>query len=1018
MAESNFSKELLKDFEIALRERAKFTGEIKFDPISRALYSTDASIYQIEPYGVIFPRTKEDMISAVALAGEYRLPVLARGSGSSLAGQAVGRAVIMDCSRHLNRCLEINLEDGWAEVEPGLILASLNRLASKHGLQFGPDPASAERATLGGCIANNAAGAHSIIFGMTADHVLEADVILSDSSQAHFGPVSIDSARHAAADPGQLEAKIYNAALSIRENFREEIQKTWPQTWRRVSGYNLNYLLPWSADQPPLWREAVSSWHGEADYPPVKQGFLNLTNLLVGSEGTLAIIQKARLRLVPLPERTILAVIGYESTASACDDVPYLLTHKPSAVELIPRRLVELAKSVPAYARQLSFVDQLVNKGQIPEALLVVEFSGENIEFLKCKAQQVNRPAYIAETSEAQKQVWAVRKVGLGILMSTPGSQKPVAFIEDLSVPVDQLGVFVREIEMILGNFGVQAEIYAHASAGCLHIRPIIDLKTQQGVVNLRQIAINAVALTLRLGGSVSAEHGDGMVRSEWLQTAYGAKILTAFKSLKEAADPNNLLNPGKIVDPPAMDIHLRYGPSYAASAWKPVMSFQSRGAEGLIDAVEHCNGAGVCRKADGVMCPSFQASQEEMHSTRGRANLLRAMISDQFQSGQLAEKAVKEALDLCLACKGCKAECPSGVDMAKLKYEFSAAYHQKAGHHRRLRDYFFGYIGTFARIGSPFAKLVNGLFEIQVIKSLVEIVFGITKERKFPQLATQPLSRLWSQSEKTNSKPERNGLERVIFLVDAFGEFFYPQASLRALQLLDLAGIDILILPGYGAGRTLISKGFLDAARLRAEEIVQAVKRMDPQGQIPIIGVEPSEIYTLRDEFIDLFPNNPEVNRLAARAWTVEEYLLRFGKNNVPRIANIFPGRCATGKILLHGHCYQKSQPPADDGLPVGAAASVEILQKAGFQVNLIDAGCCGMAGAFGYEAEHYGFSHKVANLKLLPAIHQAAAATPPVHFAASGVSCQAQIADFGGILARHPVEYLWDALQTKVNR
>ncbi len=1002
-------------------------GEIKLDSVTRLLYSTDASIYQVEPLGVLFPRSVEDLAAAVSLAARYGLPLLARGSGSSLAGQAVGQAVILDCARHLNRCLAINPEEGWADVEPGLILAALNRRASAHGLQFGPDPASAERATLGGCIANNAAGAHSILHGMTADHVLETGVILADGSQASFGPVSLAQAEERAQNAPRLEARLYRAALDIRQHSAEAIRQRWPKTWRRSAGYNLNYLLPWSSTQPPLWQTALQTWRSPAGgwpYPPIRPGELNLSSLLTGSEGTLAVLQRARLRLVALPAATLLAVLPYASIAAACDAVPALLELAPSAVELIPRKLVELARSVPAYASQLSFVEQLSTAGQPPEALLVVEFSADSPQALRkmIPARFAEGPVYWAETAEAQRQVWAVRKVGLGILMSQPGSLKPIAFIEDMGVPVDRLGEFVRAMDKILQHYDTQAEIYAHASAGCLHIRPLIDLKTGQGRQHLRAIAAEAVALTLSLGGSTSAEHGDGLARSEWLEQAYGSEIAAAFRQLKEAADPDYLLNPGKIVNPPPMDTQLRYGPSYVAQAWQPELDFHQQGAAGLTAAVEQCNGAGVCRKADGVMCPSFQASQDEMHSTRGRANLLRAMLSGQFPSSLLAEKAVKEALDLCLACKGCRAECPSGVDMARLKYEFLDHYYQPGKHAHPLRDYLFGYLELFARLGQPFAGLVNPLMQTGLMRSSLEKLLGLSRQRPFPALAGQTLSR---QRRRASQRAQAlQPVEKVFFLVDAFGEFFHPAASLSALRLLEQARVEVLVLPGYGAGRTLISKGFLAAARRRAQAVLAQIARLDPAGELPVLGVEPSEIYTLRDEYPDLFPADPALRSqaasLAGRAWTVEEFLIRPGSDQQPRF-NRAAGGLAAGQsaghpgVLLHGHCYQKTQPPAPDGHPVGAAASAALLRMAGFSVQQIEAGCCGMAGAFGYEAEHFQFSTRVAELKLLPAIRAGLEKDPAALLAASGVSCQAQLQDLGGVLARHPLELVSDAACNK---
>jgi len=497
--------------------RKVFAGEIRTDLTTRILYSTDASIYQIEPLGVAFPRTQSDLAAAMEVAAAHGVPVLPRGSGSSLAGQAVGQALILDCTQFLNRIVEINPERMTATVEPGVILAALNRTAAAHGLQFGPDPASAERATIGGSLANNAAGAHSILYGMAADHLVSAEVVLSDGSQATFEEISLERARQiAAGDRRDVQTAIYRAALDIRERYGDAIRQHWPKTWRRASGYNLNYLLPWSPSQPPLWDEN-NAWQSESGpapipYPPVSPGCINLAPLLAGSEGTLAVIRQATLRLVPNPRYTVLGVMAFSGLAEACEATPAILELKPSAVELIPQALIHLARSVPAYAHQLSFVEQLSPGGE-PAALLVVEFSGDNPAVLREQVRRLGPGVFMAGTAQAQKQVWAVRKVGLGILMSRPGDLKPIAFIEDLAVPVERLGEFVRSMEQILARNGTQGNFYAHASAGCLHIRPLINLKAQGGVSDLRRIATEAVELTLQLGGAVSGEHGDGIAR-------------------------------------------------------------------------------------------------------------------------------------------------------------------------------------------------------------------------------------------------------------------------------------------------------------------------------------------------------------------------------------------------------------------------------------------------------------------------------------------------------------------------
>jgi FAD/FMN-containing dehydrogenase/Fe-S oxidoreductase len=1001
-----------------IQELRKVVDQVSIDLTSRILYSTDASIYQVEPLGVVYPRNPDELAAAVEIASRFGIPVLARGSGSSVGGQAIGPAMILDCSRYLNKIIEIDPEQRIACVEPGVILTSLNRMAAVYGLQFGPDPASADRATIGGSLANNATGAHSIIYGMAADHLLSAEVVLADGSLAEFKPLDLQSAikkSHAST----LLGEFYKAALDIRAHNGEAIRKNWPHTWRNASGYPLNYLLPWSPSAPPRWGDqlgGLSSKH--IPYPPIADNHVNLASILAGSEGTLAIIRRAKLHLVPLQKHTLLGVIAFPSLLAACNAAPLILEHNPSAVELIPGTLVRLARSIPAYASKFSFINQL-DIDKAPEALLVVEFSGDNDKELKERAKRLGPDVRLAESKESQAQVWAVRKVGLGILNSRPGNLKPIAFIEDIAVPIENLGEFVQGMEQIIQAHHTIADYYGHASAGCLHIRPIIDLKSAAGKTSLRGIASQAVELAIKLGGSASGEHGDGLARSEWLEKVFGIEIVTAFRQLKMAADPQGILNPGKIVPAPGksavpeMDDNLRYGDGYHPRVWQPVFDYarhadlvisELEGEAGLVAAIEMCNGAGVCRKTDGVMCPSFQVTHDEKHSTRGRANLLRAMMTGRFPNKNVAEKIVYEALDLCLACKGCKSECPTGVDVAKLKYEFLSNYYSE--HKRRLRDYLFGYIGTVARFAHLIAPLANSILSNSLFIKMSAGV-GLTPYRSFPNMSWRSLRSI-AREYLAGGIPSADS---VLFLSDAFTNYFHPQVGLSAIQVLRAAGYRVHLLPVSGAGRTLISKGFLEAAKNHALSLLDAIKRIDPKGELPVVGLEPSEILTLRDEYFDLLPSrelDEQIYSLAARSFCIDEFLLRPGKDGKPRIFRVVddleikPSPC---QILLHGHCYQKAQPPAADGYPTGVAATIGMLEAAGYIVELIEAGCCGMAGAFGYEAEHFDLSMQVGELGLFPSIRQS---SPDVVIAAAGVSCQAQIRDGTKRSVVHPVTLL----------
>ncbi|HSL29570.1 MAG TPA: FAD-linked oxidase C-terminal domain-containing protein [Anaerolineales bacterium] len=1000
------------DFINELRKR--FSGDIRLDLASRILYSTDASIYQIEPLGVVLPRNQEDLHAAVELATRYKVPVLPRGAGTSLAGQAIGNALILDCSRWLDQMIEIDPETHTATVEPGVVLSELNLAAAKHGLMFGPDPASGERATMGGVIANNATGAHSLLYGMTADHLLSADVIMADGSLATFGERStLDNSR---------VSSLYSSALTLREQYAHIITQTWPRTWRNSAGYRLNYLMPWSPSQP-------SQWIGGAYPANLRPDNWNLAHVLAGSEGTLAVMRRATVNLVPKPRHTILAVLAYQSNADACDDVPRLLTHHPSAVELVPQMILRLARSVPEYARQMGWVI-----GD-PAALLVVEFSGDQPSALREAARKIGDVLTIAESAQDQARVWNIRKVGLGLLDSRPQSARPAAFIEDCAIPVQNLGNFVREVEKILAAHGTEGGIYAHASAGCLHIRPILDLKTARGVADLRAISEAVLALTLRLGGAMSSEHGDGLVRSEFLEQTYGPELIEAMRSLKRAADPENLLNPGKIIDAPKMDTNLRYGSDYATRVWETNLSFARNG--GLDVAIEQCNGQGVCRKDTGVMCPSYQATREEMHSTRGRANLLRAMISNGMSSlappapgsrhragvrgantvsdeaisslnGRLLRRdehpprndimeAAAAALDLCLACKGCKSECPSGVDMAKLKFAFQAEYYRT--HRRQLRDYLFGYFHVTAGLAASIAPVSNALLEVPIIKNLTAKVLGIAPHRPFPKFA--------SQRAKLATETRRRG-EKIMFLADPFARYIEPETEQAAFDILSCCGYDVHVLPILGAGASFLSKGFIDQARKHAARVLDLLEQADPSRSAVIVGIEPPEIYAFKHDYLDLLPERAEeIIQRIGRVWLLDEFLLRSDEFHALRIASrermvVSEGSLTARKINFHPHCHQRAEGPSSDGLPNGTNATLELLRSCGYEVELMDTGCCGMAGTFGYEAEHYEVSMKVGELRLFPKLRETPSLPPPNPKLKSGWLSHTSSSDLGEVPLR----------------
>ncbi len=1017
----NWNSFMHPDFLHELKKR--FTGDLRLDHASRVLYSTDASIYQIEPLGVAIPKTQDDLISVVELAVKYAVPILPRGAGSSLGGQAIGEALILDCSRYLDSIIKIDSDTHTASVEPGVILSDLNRAAAKFGLMFGPDPASAERATMGGVIGNNATGAHSILYGMSADHLVSADVILGDGSLETWDENG--------------KSKLSQTVSDIREKYAEVIKQNFPKSWRNSAGYRLNYLLPWTPSVPSQWD---TNDYGLSSTVYRQTSIVNIASLLAGSEGTLAVMRRGIVNLVPKPKHTILGVLTYDSIVDACDDVPRLLEFKPSAIELIPQMIIRLARSVPAFASQMEWM-----VGD-PAAVLVIEFSGDQPQALKESLRRLGGLLTIAESPEEQARIWNVRKMGLGILDSRSQSARPIAFIEDCAIPVERLGEFVRGVEKILDAYGTFAGIYAHASGGCLHIRPVLDLVHGEGVRAMRNIVEEVFALTMRLGGSMSSEHGDGIVSGEYIEKTYGKELTDAMRALKRATDPHNLLNPKKLFNAPLMDTNLRYGESYRVNVWNSSLHFEHE--RGLAGAIEHCNGQGVCRKKAGVMCPSFQATREEAFSTRGRANLLRALISTgngNRESGVVSdsrilvpnahlprralpgsagvsdiESATYSSLDLCLACKGCTSECPTGVDMPKLKYEFMNEYFKS--HRRPLHDYLFGYFHVVSKWLAPVAPLANAFMKMSWSRKWIARIAGITDKRPFPVFAkTKAISH------------KAMGRKTVLFLSDVFSHYLEPQVAQAAFDVLNAAGYDVKVLPIVGAGASFLSKGFINQARDHAGKVLDAIQVLDGGAGLSVVGCEPPEVYCLKHEYLALLPERrAEIESIMKRVWLVDEFLLRVGnwvqQNQVEENKT---------KIVFHPHCHQRAEGLADDGLPIGTNATVAMLQSFGFEVDLIDAGCCGMAGTFGYDAEHYELSMQIGELQLFPKLREltpsAHAGTSPksdketfynsqmpnvgfgggwVGVVSTGSACRIQIKQGAGIEAKHPLELVRDVL------
>ena len=972
--------DLQRSFEEALGD----SSSVRFDPYSCELYSTDASNHRLLPLGVVIPKSQADLSRIIDTASEFEISVLPRGAGTSLAGQAIGQSVIIDCGKNLNSIVAIKPEQGLAIVEPGVSCLQLNKAAASHGLAYGPDPASADRATFGGMIGNNATGAHSIVYGMTADHIERMWVVLADATETVFEPLSAEQWQREAAQAG-LEAAIYRAAGRIRQEYQAEVERRWPRTWRRASGYSLNYLMNYSPNAP-------AAWAGPDGYPPKSE--FNLAPLMAGSEGTLALFRQAEIRLVKVPAAKILVLFTFKSVLEAVRSVPELLETGPAAVELIPRTLLERAAAIPSYARKLTFLEQ------IPEALLAVEFTGSSKAEALHKAQALKSGGILLEEDQAQADLWSVRKAGLGLLMSVPGHEKPITFIEDVSVPVESLANYVEQVERVIADHGTHASWYAHASAGCLHLRPMVNLRTGAGVKKMRSIADQVAAIVLSLNGSMSGEHGDGLSHTEFNQMLYGPQLMQAFHELKRAFDPNGLLNPGKVVPSPdevqpALDKNLRFGPEYKTVPVNTHFTFPEEG--GLAGAVEACVGLGVCRKDEGLMCPSFQATREETDLTRGRANALRAALAGQLPPDSLTSHRMHEIYDLCLECKGCKAECPTGVDIAKVKAEFLAQYGQEHGF--SLRSRLFANIRAISRIFHHFGPLLDSVSNWSLTKKSMGLLLGIAPERSLPAFKRVSFSEWFSARTQSTNKPESP--DEVVLFVDSYTEYSYPEIGKAAVQVLENCGHQVHIIERQACcGRPMISKGQLARAKESAARVMAQLAPFIDRG-VAIVGLEPSCVSAIRDEYLDFFPGDPQAQKLAQNSFMIEEYLTQKNGSAAPISRLRFQDE-EHPTLKLHTHCHTKAL--------TGSQALLEMLSAAGYKVDEIDSGCCGMAGSFGYEAEHYQLSTSIAELRLLPAVRRAIEKEHIV--TAQGVSCRSQIADGVGYQAKHPIQCVAERL------
>ncbi len=969
-------RERIGDSRLARRLSEAVAGEVRFDAFTRGRYATDASHYQIEPIGVVLPRREGDIEAVLAIAREEGVPVLPRGGGTSQNGQTVGEAIVVDTSKHLNEVIHYDAEARRVTVQPGVVLDRLNARLKADGLFFPVDVSTASRATLGGMAGNNSAGSRSLRYGIMKHNVEAIDAVLSDGAAHRFGPVP-GNLSEAEGDPAYLALVQRLRGLAERE--RDEMAARLPEVLRRVGGYNLD-----SVDL---------------------QGH-NMAQMLVGSEGTLAFFKRLTLPLQPLPQVRVLGVCHFPTFHDAMDSAQHLVTLDPTAVELVDRNILEIAAGIPLFRESMKkFV-----RGR-PDCLLIVEFAGDALAPLRDKLGELDAmmarlgfPNAVVEAVEPdfQGEIWEVRKAGLNIVMAMKGDGKPVSFIEDCAVPLEHLADYTDSLNRIFEKHGTRGTWYAHASVGCLHVRPILNLKAEAGAEAMRAIAEETMDLVRRYKGSHSGEHGDGLARSEWHERVYGPRLTRAFEEVKDTFDPEGRFNPGKIVRPPRMDDRrlFRFKPGYGpAGDVEPVLDWSAWG--GFLGAVEMCNNNGACRKmAPGVMCPSYRVTRDERDATRGRANTLRLALTGQLGPDALTGPEMRETLALCVGCKGCKRECPTGVDMARMKIEATAQLRKTTSPSPRER--LVGYLPRYAPWAARLAPLLNGAERLPGARWLRERLLGLAAERSLPRWRRD----VFRPEEVPLTNPD--GRE-VVLLVDTFNTYQEPETARAAVAVLQAAGYRVVpaIARDGGrplcCGRTFLSVGLVDAARAEMRRLVEALAPAAGRG-VPIVGLEPSCLYTLRDELEAVLPG-PQSEAVKGQAVLFEEFLdaeQRAGRLDLP----LRP--LPEGKAYLHTHCHQKA---------FGATGAVgRVLRLVpDLEVEAIESGCCGMAGAFGYEAEHYEVSMRMGELALLPAVRRAPATARVV---ADGTSCRHQIKDGTGRRATHAAVLLRDALAPRDGR
>lgn len=943
------------------------SGEVRFDSISKQMYSTDASLYRMEPVGVVIPRNSEDVQAVLEIAGKNGVSVLPRGGGTGLSGQTVNHSIVMDFSKYMHDVIEINKEEQWVRTQPGVTIDELNRQLKPSGLFFTPDPSTSSRANIGGAMGNNSCGTHSIIYGKTVDHVLEMDVTLSDGTQTNFGMRDAAALEGLLRKPG-LEGDIYRGITEISANAANLVESKFPKILRRVGGYNIDRTQDASA--------------------------LNLTQVMVGSEGTLAAVTAAKLNLVKIPKYKVFGVVHFSSLIDSMEATVAILEESPAAIEHVGQLIIEQSRRSLGFSRSIGFL-----QGD-PTDILVVEFSGED------EAETRSRLDHMVEkldrlklgfattklyTAAEQNQVADFRRAGLGLIMNVDGPAKPLAFVEDTAVSPEKLPAYVARFDEIVQSHGTTAGYYGHASVGCLHIRPLINIKTRDGMEQMEAIATDIAELVEEFDGAYSGEHGDGIVRGFFTEKLFGKELTDAFREVKKTFDPTGIMNPGKIFDTPDIKENLRFGDTYKATEIKTRLDFTKEG--GFTAAVEMCNGVGACRKLHaGAMCPSYMATREEQHTTRGRANTLRGVLSGSLPHDKLDSKNLLNVLDLCLECKSCKSECPSNVDMAKIKYEYLYQYYktQKVP----LRSKLVADIHRMNSLSAPMAPIANMVNRSAPVRFLLEKTVGFDRTRPAPKVVRNTFQK-WFDGHKSQAASPRG---KIVLFHDTFMNFNHPSVGISATRVLEALGYEVVVLKDRKCcGRPMISKGLLDKAGDNARHNVDLLHPYVEQG-VKIVGCEASCVSAMTDDWPDLLGNDEKAKAVAASVVTIEDLIVETNGDEGQQIN----WSDAKKEVKFFGHCHQKAL--------TGTLNSVKALNIAsGIEATEISAGCCGMAGSFGYEKGHVAVSTAAGEDRLFPAIRSAGS---NVEIATSGVSCREQIGFNTERESRHVVEILADAL------